>query len=105
MKTSSSKLIIRKKIRADILEERSKVLAAKMAQMPDTVENTELVQEIVEATIVLEEVNPKKHLSFSTISKKILILSQMQMTTIDEFSELPRHSILYHRRNTPSYQI
>ena len=52
------------KIRADILEERSKVLAAKMAQMPDTVENTELVQEIVEATIVLEEVNPEKASEF-----------------------------------------
>ena len=54
------------KTKADILEERSKVLAAKVAQMPDTIENAELIQEIVEATIVLEEVNPEKHLSFST---------------------------------------
>ena len=79
----------KEKIRADILEERSKVLAAKMAQMPDTVENTELVQEIVEATIVLEEVNPEKASEFlSNLKENPDFLSQMQLTTIDEFSEL-----------------
>ena len=77
------------KIRADILDERSKVLAAKMAQMPDTVENTELIQEIVEATIVLEEINPEKASEFLyNLRENPQFLSQMQMTTIDEFSEL-----------------
>ena len=77
------------KTKADILEERSKVLAAKVAQMPDTVENTELVQEIVEATIVLEEVNPEKASEFLyNLKENPDFLSQMQLTTIDEFSEL-----------------
>ena len=77
------------KTKADILEEKSKVLAAKVAQMPDTVENTELVQEIVEATIVLEEVNPEKASEFLyNLKENPDFLSQMQLTTIDEFSEL-----------------
>lgn len=71
------------------LKKTSRILAAKAAQIPDTVENTELVQELVEAAVVLEEVDPNKasELLFN-LKENPDYLSQVQMTEIDEFSEL-----------------
>jgi len=75
--------------KAEILKERSRVLAAKVAQVPGTVENTEFVQELVEAAIILEEANPKKASEFLfNMKENPNYLSQVQMTEIDEFSEL-----------------
>ncbi|MFL2767109.1 MAG: hypothetical protein ACJ0DF_13650 [Paracoccaceae bacterium] len=77
------------KEQAEELEKRSRILAAKAAQIPDTVENTRLVQELVEAAVVLEEVDPNKasELLFN-LKENPDYLSQVQMTEIDEFSEL-----------------
>ena len=71
------------------LKKTSRILAAKAAQIPDTVENTQLVQELVEAAVVLEEVDPNKasELLFK-LKENPDYLSQVQMTEIDEFSEL-----------------
>ncbi len=75
--------------KAKKLEERSRILAAKVAQVPDTLENTEFVQELVEAAVVLEEDDPNKASEFLfNLKENPDYLSQVQMTEIDEFSEL-----------------
>ena len=75
--------------RAEELEKRSRILAAKAAQIPDTIENTEFVQELVEAAVVLEEVDPNKASEFLfNLKENPDYLSQVQMTEFDEFAEL-----------------
>ena len=75
--------------RAEELEKKSRILAAKAAQIPDTIENTEFVQELVEAAVVLEEVDPNKASEFLfNLKENPDYLSQVQMTEIDEFAEL-----------------
>ena len=71
------------------LEDKSRILAAKVSQIPDTVENSEFVQELLEAAIVLEEIDPIKASEFLfNLKKNPDYLSQVQMTEIDEFAEL-----------------
>ena len=73
----------------DKLEDISQILAAKVAQIPDTVENSEFVQELLEAAIVLEEIDPTKASEFLfNLKENPDYLSQVQMTEIDEFAEL-----------------